>query len=563
VAALLAVLGSLPGLARAEGFALETFRPPPAGDRFFSIESAEVAGHGIVSVALMTVLGTSPLLLTPHGTGEPTALVSEQVSEHLGVGLALWNRLKLSVDLPLSLAHGEDVGAHAAPSGWALADIGAGARLVVLGGRDRPYRLALAGHFWFPNGDEARFAGDGELRGGAQMLLSGRAGAFLWGLASGVALRPVIQFEDTTLGDQLTFGAAVGGLIGRLQLSAELAGAAGLRGDDAFAGSTTNLELVLGAKYRIGPMVAGPALGPGLAGGVGTPTVRAAMLIAFAPLPRKHPTDEGPTPPPLPPGPNPVPAPGPDGDGDGVPDADDACPDRPGPRSDEPSQSGCPLADRDGDGVPDRDDVCPFAKGSASPDPKRNGCPADADGDMILDGDDACPTVKGVMSVDRQKNGCPPDTDGDGARDDLDACPKEKGPPDPDRTRNGCPTKLRVTEQAIELLEEVAFVNDADVAPASEELMKQIAGALADHPEVKRVAIEVHPSPGDKGSGAKRATSIKAKLTSLGVPAGRLVTRSVPAPDPGRPVVELRIEDPRPAGEVAVPQPGPKPVPKP
>ena len=49
-----------------------------------------------------------------------------------------------------------------------------------------------------------------------------------------------------------------------------------------------------------------------------------------------------------------------DRDGDGVPDAQDRCPDQPGPAELE----GCP--DRDGDGIPDLDDKCPDQPGSAS-----------------------------------------------------------------------------------------------------------------------------------------------------------------------------------------------------
>jgi outer membrane protein OmpA-like peptidoglycan-associated protein len=62
------------------------------------------------------------------------------------------------------------------------------------------------------------------------------------------------------------------------------------------------------------------------------------------------------------------PAPEGDRDGDGVPDAQDRCPDRPGPAELE----GCP--DRDGDGVPDIDDKCPDVPGPA----QNDGCPPPA-----------------------------------------------------------------------------------------------------------------------------------------------------------------------------------------
>jgi hypothetical protein len=64
-----------------------------------------------------------------------------------------------------------------------------------------------------------------------------------------------------------------------------------------------------------------------------------------------------------------APTPAPDADGDGVPDADDQCPNTPGPAS----NNGCPVPppDGDGDGVPDAEDQCPNQPGPAS----NNGCP--------------------------------------------------------------------------------------------------------------------------------------------------------------------------------------------
>ena len=83
--------------------------------------------------------------------------------------------------------------------------------------------------------------------------------------------------------------------------------------------------------------------------------------------------------------------------------------------------------DSDGDGVPDAEDKCPNDPGPA----KYNGCP-DTDGDGIIDKDDKCPTVPGLPEF----QGCP-DTDGDGIPDPDDACPTEKGP----ASNHGCPIK--------------------------------------------------------------------------------------------------------------------------
>ena len=55
-------------------------------------------------------------------------------------------------------------------------------------------------------------------------------------------------------------------------------------------------------------------------------------------------------------------------------DTEDACPDVPGVRTDDPKTNGCP-ADRDKDGIADTLDACPDEPGPPNQDPKKNGCP--------------------------------------------------------------------------------------------------------------------------------------------------------------------------------------------
>src|SRR5438046_2577899 len=65
-----------------------------------------------------------------------------------------------------------------------------------------------------------------------------------------------------------------------------------------------------------------------------------------------------------------------DRDGGGVLDAEDACPDEPGVRTDDPKTNGCPPPkDRDGDGILNSEDACPDDPGPKNDDPKKNGCP--------------------------------------------------------------------------------------------------------------------------------------------------------------------------------------------
>jgi outer membrane protein OmpA-like peptidoglycan-associated protein len=220
---------------------------------------------------------------------------------------------------------------------------------------------------------------------------------------------------------------------------------------------------------------------------MGTPALRALLSVAYAPEP---------TPPPPPPPPPP-------------------------PRVRKPKKP----ADRDHDGIPDKHDACPDEPGVATDNPATNGCPPpppDRDGDGIPDKDDACPDVKGVANSDPTQNGCPPDTDGDGIRDDVDACPNEKGPADPDPQKNGCPTAVRVTEGEIVILEQVQFkTGSAVILPVSDDLLRQVAGVIVEHPEITVLEVQGHTdSRGGKAYNRKlsqkRSDAVRKWLVNYG-----------------------------------------------
>jgi hypothetical protein len=85
-----------------------------------------------------------------------------------------------------------------------------------------------------------------------------------------------------------------------------------------------------------------------------------------------------------------------DSDLDGMPDKQDRCPRAAGPRR----RGGCPQPrDLDGDGVVE-DDACPDTPGARFDDPRSNGCP-DKDNDHLADPIDRCPLEPGSDS------GCP------------------------------------------------------------------------------------------------------------------------------------------------------------
>ncbi|HSN97914.1 MAG TPA: hypothetical protein VLS89_06435, partial [Candidatus Nanopelagicales bacterium] len=85
-------------------FALGVSDPAPAGDRFYRVESAELLGHGAFDAALVADFGFSPFVVErPDGRGgrEERPVVANQLLVHAGLAATLWDRLKLSANLPM------------------------------------------------------------------------------------------------------------------------------------------------------------------------------------------------------------------------------------------------------------------------------------------------------------------------------------------------------------------------------------------------------------------------------------------------------------------------------
>ncbi len=205
-----------------------------------------------------------------------------------------------------------------------------------------------------------------------------------------------------------------------------------------------------------------------------------------------------------------------DSDGDGVLDLADKCPKVAGVRE----LAGCPEPDTDNDGVPDAHDACPNAAGPVA----SAGCP-DTDGDGFDDSVDACVNEVGVAAL----KGCPDvDTDGDGVVDRLDNCVKEKGVVE----NQGCPAKQKqlviITAEKLVILDKVYFASGkATVLPKSNQLLKQVARVLTEHPDVKLVIVEGHTDSAGKAEknlalSQSRAEAVRASLISFGVAADRL-----------------------------------------
>jgi OOP family OmpA-OmpF porin len=156
----------------------------------------------------------------------------------------------------------------------------------------------------------------------------------------------------------------------------------------------------------------------------------------------------------------------------------------------------------------------------------------DSDDDGIVDSQDRCPTEPEDRDGFEDQDGCPEaDNDKDGIPDDVDECPDDAEEPGGDR--DGCPDKARVVVRKGKLIifGKVQFAVGSDnILPKSEQLVDEMARALAEHPELKRVEIQGHTdSTGDDfynlKLGAERAESVKRALVKRGVPPARVTAK--------------------------------------
>lgn len=506
------------------GFIANRFDPSEKGSDWFENESLDYRSDWRPAFGVIADYSKDPVVLRNPDGSNSGSLVSDQLYFHLGVSMALWNRLRLGASLPLELAEtGNTVtlntGSYNAPSGAAVGDLRLGADLRLYGEYQSPFSLAIGAQVYLPTGQTDHFTGDGETRFVPRLMIAGDLDVFAYAVRFGYEVRPRdSDYVGHQFGDELSMGAAVGlrFLDKSLLVGPELSSYTLV--SNAFQASSSPTEILMGAHYRIEDIQIGAGIGSSFNSGdsLGAPSFRMLLGIEW------HPSIPAPPPPA-------------DRDEDGIPDQFDACPDTPGPYEEQHRINGCPP-DADKDGIPDEVDACPNVPGVKTDDPKTNGCPPpppDRDHDGIIDVQDACPDVPGVPSSDPTKNGCPPppaDRDGDGIVDSEDACPDEKGPHNDDPKKNGCPI-VHITDTEVVILEQVQFdTGKATIKHASDGLLDQVAQVLITHPELLKLEVQGHTdSTGSRALNKRlsqdRANAVMAALVKRSVDKSRLTAK--------------------------------------
>lgn len=435
--------GTAPAAAQSRGFQLNRFEPTPAGEWSFFVDHPWYSSQRYFAAGLTFNYGHNPLIIgMASSDGAFTAqgaLIAHQLIGHVDLAGSVLDRLLFSVSLPVTLLErGDDATAGrfgvALVSTAAVGDPRLGVMFRMYGD---PYRdafsLNLGAYLWAPINGSYTFpeqTGDQGVRFMPKIVLGGLSHRVLWSFTGGFYYRPraalgaLPQGLGNSVGPelQLGFALAYADTKRRFSIGPEILVHTDALDGNAFRVQHTNLEALLGIHTNIARVFQiSAAGGVGVLRGAGTPDARALLRLAYAPIRKEVPKDR---------------------DKDGVPDAEDACPGKPGLRTGNPDTNGCPvLPDGDQDGVFDAQDLCPEEPAGKSPDPERPGCPlADRDGDGITDNNDQCVSEPAGLRPDMTKPGCPVrDSDADGVFDDEDQCPAIPAGPNKSATRKGCP----------------------------------------------------------------------------------------------------------------------------
>ncbi|MBL4633544.1 MAG: OmpA family protein [Kofleriaceae bacterium] len=170
-----------------------------------------------------------------------------------------------------------------------------------------------------------------------------------------------------------------------------------------------------------------------------------------------------------------------DADQDGIPDSEDACPTRAGPKSAQPQRSGCPKATETVVILPNEDGTV----GSLEVDDGTNKIVLDKAFATVEVGSDG--QVRSVASESEafvlrslealSKNLPKADSDGDGIVDSNDACKSRKGKSNSDPARHGCPIAV---ETIVLLADEDGHVGSLEIGEGSDRIILDQANTTAD-----------------------------------------------------------------------------------
>ena len=498
--ALSASLCASAAAAQQRGFAIDRFEPSERGSEWFALDSLDMRGHLRFAAGVVGEYAHDALVAR-SGDDTRASILQHQLYVHPGASLVLFDRFRLALSLPIAAYQTGDgivangVG-YAAPSAN-VGDLRLSGDVRLFGQHGGPITGALGVVVHFPTGSRNDYTSDGYVRVGPRATIAGDVSYFTYSARVGFEYRALDErFQQNALGSEITLAGAAGVRIldGKLVVGPEVFASSVVNDGSFFEKRSTPVEWLGGAHYSWNDLRFGAGAGTGLARGWGSPSARVFLSAEWAPAFHEK------SPPPL------------------------VLPTAPPPPPEEPP------ADRDHDGVVDVADACPDLPGPKSDDMARNGCPPDRDGDGILDDVDACPDQAGAKSEDPTENGCPSDRDGDGVPDIEDACPDAPGPGDPDPHRNGCPL-ARIEDGQVKIVDQIRFAtNSSQILRESDPTLLAVATTLKSHPEITKVRVEGYTDSTGKDDKNRelsylRAHAVETWLVTSGIAAARVESK--------------------------------------
>lgn len=541
---------------RTRNLDLGTFQPMPSVEAdMLSVETPSVGESGAWSLGVFVNHAVNPLNLeSPQVAGQSDALVGGRTAFDVAFSYAFANRFEAGLLMPLLQQSGSETmvvtGVEPA-QGFALGDLALHGKMSLLAAG--PLELGVSTTVTVPTSTSGEFAGVSGATAQARGLLAASFGRAKIAANGGFLARGTGQFGDLEQGNELTYGLAANYRVQRqLWAVGEIFGAFGLSN----AGSTQGvspLETAVGARYRLTRelgIVGG--FGRGILPGIGAPTFRAIVSVAYTP----NATEIGVL---SVGGPGPVAEDTGDDDVDGIINAKDECPNEPEDKDGFQDEDGCPDLDNDADGLADAADPCPNEAEDKDGFKDEDGCPdLDNDEDKIPDTEDKCPDEPEDMDSFQDRDGCDdPDNDGDGIPDVIDQCALQAESINGVDDDDGCPDEgeslVMVMPDRIEVFEPVKFSKHTDkILKSSHNMLGQVAATLRANRDFLRVRIAVHVHPRnnqDLQLSQLRAQAVRKWLVQWGIEPERLEIKGfgsarplVPASKRGASAVNDRIE---------------------
>jgi hypothetical protein len=318
--------GAFEAVAQAQPL-IERFDPAERGSRFFVADSLELDGSVRFTTGVVTSYGNELRTFRKKFGADPPTLIAHSLWIHPGASLVLAPGARFSIDVPVALQSGNGVAFggifYPEPASPRLGDV-RGSFDIRLLGRERSdvdgAILAAGVSAYVPTGSAEAYASDDFARFALRLATAVKSGPFLFAARAGYMYRraDLAPIAGVQLGGEASGVLAAGYEHGPLVIGPELYGSTIL--DAAFKKSATPIEVLAGAHVKLGAFQLGAGLGTALVAGLGAARIRGVLSIEWTPVadvPR-------------------------DRDRDGVMDADDMCPDVPGPTDAPLGSRGCP-----------------------------------------------------------------------------------------------------------------------------------------------------------------------------------------------------------------------------